>query len=288
MAGREPAGRQPGRLNPRLTSRGVVTDLLARHGLRPDKSFGQNFLVDQSALMAVVEAAEIQTDQTVLEFGPGLGVLTRELAQRAGRVIAVELDSRMLPVLHETLAGFDNVTVLHQDALEFDYSQLPSGSSLVANLPYNVATRLVSDALESGRLTRLVAMVQREVAERMRAGVGQTGFGAYSLLIEHFAEARIVRDVAPGCFLPPPEVTSSIIRLDVREAAGPDPALFRLIRRSFAHRRKTLRRNLMMAGYPADTVLHAMASLQLDNRVRAEELSLERFRLLLAALESAD
>ncbi len=275
-------------MNPKLTSRGVVTDLLARHGLRPDKSFGQNFLVDQAALMAVVEAADITADQTVLEFGPGLGVLTRELAERAGRVVAVELDSRMLPVLNETLAGLDNVTVLHQDALEFDYSQLEAGSSLVANLPYNVATRLVSDALESGRLARVVAMVQREVAERMRADVGQTGFGAYSLLTEHFARARIVRDVAPGCFLPPPAVTSSIIRLDVRPDARPDAALFRLIRRSFAHRRKTLRKNLMMAGYPAATVLHAMASLQLDNRVRAEELSLERFRLLLAALESAD
>ena len=267
-----------------LTSPRVVGELLARHGHRPDKAFGQNFLVDRNALMAVVEAAEITREQTVVEFGPGLGVLTRELAARAGRVVAVELDGRMLPVLEETLAGFDNVTVLHQDALEFDYGQLPAGSSLVANLPYNVATRLVMDGLESGRLGRIVAMVQREVAERMRASNGEDGFGAYSLLVRHFAGARIVRDVAPGCFLPPPEVTSSVVRLDVNPDAGPDPRLFRLIRQSFAHRRKTLRRNLMMAGYSGDTVLRAMESLQLDSRIRAEELTLERFRLLAAAL----
>lgn len=267
-----------------LTSRSVVTSLLSRFGLRPDKSFGQNFLVDRHALMSVVEAAALTPDSTVVEFGPGLGVLTRELAQRAGRVLAVELDARMLPVLDHTLADTDNVELVHGDALEFDYGQLPVGSSLVANLPYNVATRLVSDALESGRIGRVVAMVQKEVAERMRASPGEPGFGAYSLLVSHFASARIVRDVPPGCFLPPPEVTSAIIRLDVHEGARPDPELFGLIRSAFAHRRKTLRKNLMMAGYPAETVLRALASLQLDNRIRAEELSLEMFRLLRDAL----
>lgn len=275
-------------MSSQLTSRSVVTDLLDRHGLRPDKSFGQNFLVDRSALMAVVDAAEIMPAQTVLEFGPGLGVLTRELADRAGRVVAVELDSRMLRVLSETLSGFNNVEILHQDALLFDFSNVPEGTSLVANLPYNVATRLVSNALESGRISRIVAMVQREVAERMRANVGEPGFGAFSLFVRHFAEARIVRDVSPGCFLPPPEVTSSIIRLDVRPGVTEDPALFRLIRLAFAHRRKTLRKNLMMAGYSGNTVLHAMDLLQLDSRVRAEELSLERFRQLHAALAAAD
>lgn len=270
-----------------LTSRRVVTDLLNRHGLRPDKSFGQNFLVDQNALNAVVAAAGLGPEDTAVEFGPGLGVLTRELAAHAGRVVAVELDARMLAVLSETTAGLDNVEILHQDALDFDYSLLPAGSSLVANLPYNVATPLVSRALESGRLKRIVVMVQREVAERMRAGVGEDGYGAYSILIRHFATAKIVRDVPPGCFLPPPSVTSSIIRLDVREGVQPDPQLFALVHSSFAHRRKTLRKNLMMAGYSGATVLHALGSLQLNDKVRAEELSLEQFRLLLTALKGA-
>ena len=263
-----------------------MTELLNRHGLRPDKSFGQNFLVDQNALNAIVAAAELRPDQTVLEFGPGLGVLTRELAARAGRVLAVELDRRMVTVLEETTESLDNVEILHQDALDFDYSLLPAGSSLVANLPYNVATPLVTRALESGQLARLVVMVQREVAERMRAGVGESGYGAYSILIAHFARATIVRDVSPGCFLPPPAVTSSIVRLDVRAGVQPDPELFTLVHTSFAHRRKTLRKNLIMAGYSGATVLHALGSLQLNDRVRAEELSLDRFRLLQTALKS--
>lgn len=269
-----------------LSSRRVVSDLLNRHGLRPDKAFGQNFLVDQNALNSIVGAAELSRDQTAVEFGPGLGVLTRELAARAGRVVAVELDARMLAVLHETTAGLDNVEILHQDALDFNYSQVPTGSSLVANLPYNVATPLVSRALESGRLKRIVVMVQREVAERMRAEVGDSGYGAYSILIAHYARATIVRDVSPGCFMPPPAVTSSIIRLDVRDGVQPDPDLFALVHASFAHRRKTLRKNLIMAGYSGSTVLHALGSLQLNDRVRAEELSLDRFRLLQTALKS--
>lgn len=271
-----------------LSSPTAVLELLGRHGIRPDKSFGQNFLIDRNALDATVEAAEISDGQTVVEFGPGLGVLTRELAARARQVVAVELDPRMIQILSETTAGLDNVKIVHQDALDFDWSQVPLGSALVANLPYNVATPLVSRALESGQLNRIVVMVQREVAERMRAGPGEPGYGAYSLLVEHLAVARIIRDVAPGCFLPPPKVTSSIIRLDVRPGVSPDAALKRLVHQSFAHRRKTLRKNLIMAGYSADTVLHALSSLQLHDKIRAEELSLGQFRLLRAAIKGAD
>lgn len=224
----------------------------------------------------------------MLEFGPGLGVLTRALAAAAGRVTAVELDRRLLPVLAETTADLANVAVVNQDALEFDYGTVPAGSFLVANLPYNVATPLVSRSLESGRISRLVVMVQREVAQRMRAGVGEEGYGAYSLFIAHYAQARIVRDVAPGCFLPPPAVTSSVIRLDRRPEAEAEPQLFRVIRAAFAHRRKTLRKNLMMSGYPEGTVLNVLDKLQLDRRVRAEQLSLAEFRMLSAAVTGRD
>lgn len=224
----------------------------------------------------------------MLEFGPGLGVLTRELAASAAQVRSVELDRRMLPVLAETTAGLDNVEIVHQDALDFDYDSVPPGTFLVANLPYNVATPLVSRSLESGRISRLVVMVQREVAERLRATVGESGYGAYSVFIRHYATARIVRDVAPGCFLPPPKVTSSIVRLDRRPEAGPDEQLFRVVRAAFAHRRKTLRRNLMMSGYPEGTVLSALDALQLDAKVRAEQLSLDGFRMLSAALSRRD
>lgn len=270
-----------------LSSRGAVTGLLERYGLRPDKSFGQNFLVDAHVLNQIVAAADIQPGQTVVEFGPGLGVLTRELAAAAGQVIAVELDRRMLPVLAETTGQLGNVTLIHGDALEFDWNQVEPGAALVANLPYNVGTRLVTDALSAGRVNRIVVMVQREVAERMRAMPGDPAYGALSVFVRHFASSRIVRDVPPGCFLPPPEVTSSVVRLDVHPDAAPDPELFRVVRQSFAHRRKTLRRNLMMAGYSGPTVLRALDVLQLNDLIRAEQLSLDQFRLLCTALADA-
>jgi 16S rRNA (adenine1518-N6/adenine1519-N6)-dimethyltransferase len=261
---------------------------LQQHGLRPDRAFGQNFLVDANALAAIVAAAELDGSETVVEFGPGLGVLTAELARHAAEVIAVEIDSRLLPVLAETLAGLPNVTVLNEDALDFDYSRLPPGSRLVANLPYNVATPLIMAALESAVIGRLVVMVQREVAERIVAEPGRPGFGAYSLLISYYASARIVRDVAPGCFFPPPEITSSIVSLEVRGGVSPDPELFALIHASFRHRRKTLKKNLTMAGYAAPAVEAALDSLRLGRQVRAEELTLEQFRSLFRELSGGN
>jgi 16S rRNA (adenine1518-N6/adenine1519-N6)-dimethyltransferase len=262
-----------------LTSPTRVRELLQRHGLRPDRAFGQNFLVDANALQSIIEAAELQ-GETVVEFGPGLGVLTLELARHAAQVISVELDSRLMPALHETLAGQPNVQLLNEDALEFDYSLLPPGALLVANLPYNVATPLIMAALESGSVKRLVVMVQKEVAQRIVAAPGQTGFGAFSLLISYHASARIVRDVAPGCFFPSPEITSSIVRLDVRSGVRPDPQLFALIHDAFRHRRKTLKKNLQMAGRDTAATAAALERLQLAPQVRAEELSLEQFRSL--------
>lgn len=271
-------------MNAPLTSPARVRELLGKHGLGPDRDFGQNFLIDANALAAVVNAAGLTGNESVLEFGPGLGVLTRELALRAKRVVAVEIDPRLLPALDETLAGLDNVTVLNQDALEFDYSLVPEGTSLVANLPYNVATPLVLRALQSGRVQVIVAMVQREVAERMVAEPGTAGFGAWSLILRHFAEARIVRNVSAACFYPEPEVTSSIVRIDSRPGARNEPGLFALIHDAFRHRRKTLRKNLVMAGYAPAATVAALSGLGLDQRVRAEELSLAQFRRLEAEL----
>lgn len=245
--------------------------------MAPDRAFGQNYLVDLNALDAVVNAAEVSSGDTVVEFGPGLGTLTVELARHAARVVAVELDARLLPVLHETLAGLSQVELLNEDALDFDYSRLPPASLLVANLPYNVATPLLMNALESGVISRIVVMVQREVAQRMTAAPGEAGFGAYSLLIGYYADARIVRNVAPGCFFPPPEVTSSIVRLDVRSGVLADPKLFALIRDAFRHRRKTLRKNLLMADWDEKAVQTALTALQWAPGVRAEELTLVDF-----------
>ncbi len=265
---------------PDLSSLREVRALLDRHGLRPDKGFGQNFLVDRSALHAIVEAAHLPPNATVLEVGPGLGVLTAALAERSGRVISLELDRRVLPALEETTGAWPHVEVLHQDAVQFDHLAMPEGSYFVSNLPYQVATAILADALASRRYVRLVVLVQREVAERIIARPGESAFGAYSLLIEHYGEARIVRDVAAGCFHPPPNVTSSIVRIDVRPDAEPDEALFTLIRAGFQHRRKTLRKNLVGHGYSASAVDAGLAALGVDPRIRAEVLTLQQWRTL--------
>ncbi len=269
-----------------LTSPSRIADLLQRHGLTPDKGFGQNFLVDASALAAIVEAAAIAPSDVVFEVGPGLGTLTVELAARARRVVSVELDRRLAPALAETLDGLDNVELVQGDAARFEFATLPQGSLLVANLPYNVATAVLTRALESGRFARMVFLVQREVAERLTAEPATPAFGALTLLVGHFGRARRVRHVPPGAFLPPPKVTSSVVRIDVRPEVGPDPALFELIRQGFAHRRKTLAKNLTMAGYPREAVLDALDRLGLDRRVRAEALDLEAFRALLGLVQA--
>lgn len=271
----------------RLTARSRVKHILEQHSLRANKGFGQNFLVDEAALRAIVAAAEIGARDTVFEVGPGLGVLTTELAERAAAVVSVELDAGLLPVLRETLAGCDNVELVHADALSFDLGRLPTGSLMVANLPYNVATPLIVRCLESLRFKRLVFLVQREVAERLVAAPGSPAFGSLSLLVAHFASGRIVRHVPPGAFLPPPKVTSSVVRLDVDPDARPHPALFELIREGFAHRRKTLKRNLLYAGRRPEDIERALASLGLDERVRAETLGLSDFERLLREFEGS-
>lgn len=264
----------------------TVRSLLDRHGLRADKAFGQNFLVDIHALQSVVDAAGLQGNETVLEIGPGLGVLTRELTARAGRVVAVELDERLLTPLQETVGTADNLEVHLADAMKFDLGVLPHGSLLVANLPYNIATGFIIRSLESGVFDRLVVMVQKEVAERLIAPPGSEAFGAVSLLVSHYARARIVRHVPPSSFYPPPDVTSSIVRLDVRPGVQPRPELFALIRDAFRHRRKTLAKNLQMAGYARPSVSAALTAAGLDVRVRAEELGLDDFNDLLQRLQA--
>lgn len=271
-----------------LSARSRVAELLKKYSLAADKSFGQNFLVDDSALRAIVEAAAIDVEDTVFEVGPGLGVLTRELAQRAAAVVSVELDRDLLPLLSETLADLRNVELVAGDALTFDLSTLPSGSLLVANLPYNVATAIIARALETTRFKRLVFLVQREVAERLVAAPGSSAYGSMSLLVANFAHGKIVRNVPPGAFMPPPKVTSSVVRLDVDPEARPRPELFALIRRAFAHRRKTLKRNLIYAGYPAEEIGTAIAASELDDRVRAETLDLATFEKLLSLLPDID
>ncbi len=269
-----------------LYSPAVVKHLLKKHGLRADKAFGQNFLIDGNILRGIADATEINKGDTILEIGPGLGVLTKELAHRATKVISVELDARLLPVLNETLANFSNVEIIHGDGLHYDLSTLPEQSLLIANLPYNIATPLLIRALESQKFKRLVFLVQKEVAQRLIAEPSDAQYGALSLLVRYFSKASILKDVRPSAFLPPPEVTSSVVRIDTFTGVSADPELFKLIHIAFRHRRKTLKKNLIMAGYQASTIEKALGELELDPRARAETLGLKQFRELANLLKS--
>jgi 16S rRNA (adenine1518-N6/adenine1519-N6)-dimethyltransferase len=267
-----------------LTALGVVRGLLARHGLGADQAFGQNFLVDVAALRAIVAAADLGADDEVWEVGPGLGTLTRELARRTRRVVAVELDDRLLPVLAETLAPWPNVDVRHGDALQAEYGSAASGALFVANLPYHVGTAVLSRILAAGRFRRAVVLVQREVGDRLVAAPGTLAYGSLSLWVAHHGRARIVRLVPPGAFHPPPKVTSAVVRIDLEPGVEPDERTFALVRDGFRHRRKTLVANLRAAGLEADRVRSELAALGLDPRVRAEALDLATFRRLAGAL----
>ena len=267
-----------------LTHHSVIAALLQRHGLAPDKRFGQNFLVDSSVITSSLAAAEVGLADTVLEVGPGLGVLTRELLARAEHVHAIEFDERLQPVLHETLGTPSNLTVHWQDATTFAWDTLPVGTKLVANLPYNVATTLLIDMLETQRFASLTALVQLEVAERLLATPGSKAYGALSLVTAMYATGRIVKRVPPGAFFPPPKVTSAIVHLVPNPAVQPNPTLRKVIQRGFAHRRKTLQKNLLMAGYEKHRVTQALVGFV--PQVRAEQLSLAEFQTLTNRLYS--
>lgn len=279
-----PSPGDPDETLPNLASPRVVRAVLARHGLTPDRSFGQNFLIDRNALNAVVRAADLPPGASVLEVGPGLGTLTRALAEQGATVLALELDARLIPALRETTDALPTVQVRQGDAMRFEHASMPPGSYLVSNLPYQISTALIGTALESGRYRRLAVLVQREVAERIVADPGGPGFGAFSLICRHYAEARIVRDVSPGCFLPAPKVVSSVVRIDPRPDVGPDPDTFALIRTGFRHRRKTLRKNLITASYDPSSVARGLDEVGLPPNVRAEVLALDAWRQLRAVL----
>ena len=271
---------------PKLYSPKTVRELLERHGLRPTKSLGQNFLIDGNILRLIAEAGGAGPGVSVLEVGPGLGVLTRELAERGARVTALEKDERLRAVLAETLAGLD-VQLVWGDALDFEYAALPPGTRVIANLPYYISTALLTRFMTSGSVVSATVLVQREVAERLGAAPGQDGYGYLSALTSLHGTVKIVRDVPKGAFFPAPDVTSSIVRLDFsgqRPAAG----LITLLEQALGHRRKTLRNNLRLAGYAPEVLDAALEQAQLSGDVRAEDVPLERMDALNTALRQRE
>lgn len=278
-----------------------VRALLDRHGFRFSKSLGQNFLVAGWVPRQIAEAGGGDAACGVLEIGPGIGCLTRELCLRAGKVVSVELDPALPPVLEETMARADNFTLISGDILKLDIPGLVERhfqglTPLVcANLPYNVASPILKALLETGRFRTVTVMVQREVALRLAAKPGTAAYGALSVYMQYHARPEILFDVPPECFLPAPKVTSSVIRCQVRETPAVAPAcgeefFFRTVKAAFVLRRKTLCNSLCTAfGSPLgkDGVAAAITRCGLSPTVRGEALGMEDFAALADCLWAA-
>ncbi len=258
------------------------------------KKFGQNFLIDGHVLDKIIAAAEVTKEDCVVEIGPGIGTLTQYLAEAARNVIAIEIDKMLIPILQETLADYDNVTVIHQDVLKTDLRELVREHNegrpvkVVANLPYYITTPIIMNLFE-GRLpvSSVTVMVQKEVAQRMQAGPGTKDYGALSLAVQYFAVPYIAANVPPNCFMPRPRVGSAVIRLTRHEKppveVDDEQAMFQIIRASFNQRRKTLVNSLHNSPQISKTkeeILRALEQMGLSQTVRGEALTLEQFAAL--------
>ncbi len=273
---------------PRLTDMGYIRSLLERHGFRFSKKLGQNFLINPSVCPRMAEACGCTADTGVLEIGPGFGVLTRELSLRAGKVVAIELDDRLPPVLAETLIGRDNVEIISGDCMKLDLAALLRKKfgnrpvAVCANLPYYITSPILMDLLESRLpVTNITVMVQKEAAQRLCARPGTREAGAVTLAVQYYARAETLFSVSRGSFMPAPNVDSAVIRLTVRPeppcAVKDEKLLFRLIRAGFGQRRKTLVNSLSAAGFGREAVLAALEAAGVAPTARAEELTLEQF-----------
>ena len=268
-------------------------EVLKDTGFSFKKSLGQNFLIDESVLRKIIDAACLTKDDCVLEIGPGIGTMTEALSEAAGRVIAVELDNRLIPILRENLAGRENVTVIQGDILRTDIRKLSEEYcggkpfKAVANLPYSVTTPALLKLLdENAPILSATLMVQKEVAERMMADPGTKAYGALSLAVQYRAEISVAANVPRNCFIPRPEVDSQVVHLQCfpePPVRTEDPELmFRLIRASFNERRKTLVNGLANGkiGYTKEEITRAVEALGKGEAVRGETLSLEDFARL--------
>lgn len=260
--------------------------LIKAHDFSFKKRFGQNFLIDSHVLDKIIRGAEIGKDDAVLEIGPGIGTLTQALCEAAGEVTAVEIDRDLIPILEKTLAAYDNVRIINEDILKLDLSAISEKPlKVVANLPYYITTPIIMGLFESGApLLSITVMVQKEVADRMQAAPGGKDYGALSLAVQYYAEAEIIANVPPNCFIPRPGVGSAVIRLTKHAAPPVQPKdekfMFRLIRAAFAQRRKTLvntLRNDSSLSYSREQLETVLAAMGLPAAVRGERLSLAEF-----------
>ena len=278
----------------KLSNPQVTIQTIKKYEFAFQKKFGQNFLIDDHVITKIINAAEITKDDLVLEIGPGIGTMTQYLAESARKVIAVEIDKNLIPILGETLAEYDNVTVINEDILKLDINRLVEEENagkpikVVANLPYYITTPIIMGLFESHvPLQSITVMVQKEVADRMQVGPGSKDYGALSLAVQYYAKPYIAANVPPNCFIPRPGVESAVIRLTRYEeppvTVKDESLMFKLIRASFNQRRKTLQNGIANSPelpYSKAQVEKALEKMGLAANVRGESLTLAEFAKL--------
>ena len=265
--------------------------VLQKYNFTFQKKFGQNFLIDTHVLDKIIRSAEITKEDMVLEIGPGIGTMTQYLACAAGKVVAVEIDKALIPILEDTLEGYENVQIINEDVLKVDIAKLAEEQNggrpikVVANLPYYITTPIIMGLFENHvPLKSITVMVQKEVADRMQVGPGTKDYGALSLAVQYYASPYIVANVPPNCFMPRPKVGSAVIRLERYEKppveVRDEKLMFRIIRASFNQRRKTLANGLKNSpelDFTKEQIEEALEKLGKGANVRGEALSLEEF-----------
>lgn len=263
-------------------------ELVKKYNFKFSKSLGQNFLIDDSVLNDIVEGAEVNENDFIIEIGPGVGTLTAKLLIKAKKVTSIELDNDLIPILHEELGEYENFNLIHKDALNVDFNSLigeEKSVKLVANLPYYVTTPIVVKLLKDGyNFKSLTIMIQKEVAERINAEPNCKEYGALSVLVQYYCNTSIVRKVAPSCFIPRPKVESIVIRLDrldkPRVNSKDENLMFELVRAGFNMRRKTLWNAAKSFKLSKEKLEEAFEKSGIDPKRRAETLSIEEFAYL--------
>lgn len=267
-------------------------EILQKYNFIFQKRYGQNFLIDTRVLEKIIAASGITKDDMVLEVGPGIGTMTQYLCESARKVIAVEIDKNLIPILeNDTLSEYDNVTVINEDILKLDINELVARENdgkpikVVANLPYYITTPIIMGLFESHvPIESITIMVQKEVADRMQCGPGTKDYGALSLAVQYYAKPEVIANVPPNCFMPRPNVGSAVIRLtrheEVPVKVKDERLMFKLIRAAFNQRRKTLQNSINNSpelSLSKEQVVSALDSMGLSQTIRGEALSLEQF-----------
>ncbi len=277
-----------------LGSPSATKEVINKYSFAFQKKFGQNFLIDANILENIVGAAEISKEDFVLEIGPGIGTMTQYLCEAAGQVVAVEIDKMLIPILQDTLSEYDNVEIINQDVLKVDIKSLAEEKNqgkpikVVANLPYYITTPIIMGLFESKvPIESITIMVQKEVADRMQTGPGSKDYGALSLAVQYYADAKVMLNVSASCFMPRPNVDSAVIQLTRHRKAPVDvedeKLMFQIIRASFNQRRKTLvngLKNSLELDFSKEEILSAIQEIGKPDTIRGEALTLEEFAML--------